>query len=319
MYNICILDTKTLADDIDLSCLEKLGKLTSYETSTEEEVADRIKEQDIVITNKVNLNEGNLKNADKLKLICITATGTNNVDLNYAKSKNIGVTNVAGYSTDSVVQHTFAMLFYLLEELKYYDEYVKSKEYCKSEIFTHLKGSFWEVKEKTWGIIGLGSIGKSVANIARAFGCKVIYYSTSGKNLNSEFENVELSELLKKSDIVSIHAPLNEKTKNLITYKEISAMKKNAILLNLGRGTIVNEADLARAIDEDLIRGAGLDVLEHEPIKENNPLLSVQKSHKLLITPHIAWASEEARKRLVNEVHLNIEGFINGEERNRVC
>ncbi|MDP4144773.1 MAG: D-2-hydroxyacid dehydrogenase [Bacillota bacterium] len=317
MYKICILDAVTLGD-IDLTGLNKFGQVTIHKTTKPEDVEIRIKDQDIILTNKVVLNEGNLNGADNLKLICVMATGTNNIDLAYASKKNIAVTNVAGYSTESVVQHTFALLFYLLEKLSYYDNYVKNGKYSKSEIFTHLEKPYNEVKGKVWGIIGLGAIGKAVALIARAFGCKVIYYSTSGNNSSSEFERVDLEELLTKSDIVSIHAPLNAVTKNLIDYKRITRMKKNAILLNLGRGGIVNEQDLARALNEERIAGAGLDVLEKEPIDENNELMHIKDSGRLIITPHIAWASVEARERLVGEIILNIEAFLNGEKRNRV-
>ncbi len=316
--NICILDAKTLGDDVDLSIFNKFGNVAVYKTTAPDETLERVKDMDIVISNKVLMNEKSLANADRLKLICIAATGTNNVDLEYTKSRGIAVTNVSGYSTNSVVQHTFAMLFYLLEQLSYYDSFVKSGEYAKNDIFTNISRPFWEIKGKTWGIIGLGTIGKAVASIASTFGCKVIYYSTSGRNNSPDYPQVELDELLKTSDIVSIHAPLNDKTRNLITYEKLKLMKNTGILLNLGRGFIVNEAGLARALDEGLILGAALDVLENEPIKENNPLLKIKNPDRLLITPHIAWASVEARKKLVYEIYLNIEAFLKGEARNRV-
>ncbi|WP_027622698.1 D-2-hydroxyacid dehydrogenase [Acetivibrio clariflavus] len=318
MAKICILDAKTLGNDADLSGLSKLGEVTVYDITKPDEVADRIREQEIVITNKVVLNESNMKDASNLKLICVAATGTNNIDLEYAKTRSIAVSNVAGYSTSSVLQHTFAMLFYLMEDLRYYDEYVKSMSYSKSDIFTHLDKPFEELGGKTWGIIGLGAIGSSVASLAKTFGCRVVYYSTTGKNNNLQYERVELDELLKQSDIVSIHAPLNDKTRNLIDYKRLQTMKKSAILLNLGRGGIVNELDLAKALDDDLIRGAALDVLEIEPVNPDNLLLNLKNPDKLLITPHIAWASVQARKRLINELELNIKAFLNNEYRNRV-
>ncbi len=318
MVKLCILDAKTLGSDADLSGIARFGELTKYDTTKPDEVVDRIKNQNIIITNKVVLNESNLKLAQELKLICVAATGTNNIDLAYAKSRGIAVTNVAGYSTQSVVQHTYALLFYLLESLKYYDDYVKSMEYSKSDIFTHLNKPFVELYGKTWGIIGLGTIGSSVAAVARSFGCRVVYYSTTGKNNSNEYERVEIDKLLKESDIISIHAPLNDRTKNLIDYKCLMLMKKSAILLNLGRGGIVNENDLATALDEELIKGAALDVLESEPVRASNPLLSIKKPDKLLITPHIAWASVEARRRLINELELNIKAFLSNEIRNRV-
>ncbi|HHV98343.1 MAG TPA: D-2-hydroxyacid dehydrogenase [Clostridiaceae bacterium] len=319
MLKICLLDSKTLGNDVDLTVFNKLGEFTIYETTKPEEVIERIKDQNIVITNKVILNESNLKHAPDIKLICITATGTNNIDLEYARSRNIAVTNVAGYSTMSVTQHTFAMLFYLMGYLGYYDNYVKSGEYSKNDIFTNLDKPFWELSGKTWGIIGLGTIGRSVAAVATAFGCRVVYYSTSGKNNNADYERLELDQLLSESDIVSIHAPLNESTRNLIDYRRIGKMKKHAVLLNLGRGGIVNEEDLARALDEGIIAGAALDVLGKEPVESDNPLLKIKQKDRLFITPHIAWASLEARKRLVNEVVLNIEAYLKNESRNRVC
>jgi len=315
---ICILDAKTLGDDLEFSELDQLGSLYVYPVTPPEKVVERIKGCDAVITNKVVLNAGNLASAPTVRLICVAATGTNNIDLEYARQQKIMVCNVAGYSTPSVVQHTFAMLFYLLETTAYYDQYVKSDQYAGNDIFTHLGRPFWEIEGKTWGIIGLGTIGKSVAKTAQSFGCRVIYYSTSGKNINNNYERVDLAELLQRSDIISIHAPLNQDTMNLLDYERIKLMKPHAILLNLGRGGIVNEEDLARALNENLIGAAGLDVLEKEPINKDNPLLKIKNPEKLLITPHIAWASQEARRRLVHEIALNIQGFLQGAPRNVV-
>lgn len=319
MLKLCILDAKTLGNDMDLSVFEKFGELTVHQLTAPDEVVERIRDKNIIITNKVLLTESNLSKAPELKLICISATGTNNIDLDYARAKGIAVANVAGYSTHSVAQHTFAMLFYLLEHLRFYDEYVKSGEYVKSEIFTYLDRAYMELQGKTWGIIGLGTIGKTVARIAEAFGCKVVYYSTSGKNDNADYQRLELEELLRTADIVSIHAPLNPRTQNLINSNMLALMKKHAILLNLGRGGIVNEKDLAEALDRNIIGGAALDVLEKEPMAPDNPLLKAANSHKLIITPHIAWASVEARSRLIQEIVSNIEAFLGGESRNRVC
>lgn len=315
---IAILDAKTLGDDIDLSVFEQFGDVEIYPTTFPNELYERIKDADIIVTNKVIIDKDAMDMAKNLKLICVAATGTNNVDILYAKEKGIAVTNVAGYSTESVVQTTFGMLFYLLEHLRYYDDYVKLSNYSKSDIFTHLGKPFWEIYGKRWGIIGLGTIGRRVAEVAESFGCDVIYYSTSGIERKEKYPKYPLDELLKTSDIVSIHAPLNEKTKNLITINELKMMKKNAILLNLGRGGIVNEKDLAEALDLDIIGAAGLDVLEKEPIDPENPLLKIKNKEKLLITPHIAWTSIEARKRLVSEIVENIRAFLNGVERNRV-
>lgn len=313
---IVITDSLTLGEDIDFSIFNKLGDVSIYKTSTPEETSSRLAEADIAITCKVTMNEQTLKNAPNLKMIAVAATGYNNVDLDYTRKNNIIVANVAGYSTNSVVQHTFALLFYILEKLNYYDNYVKNGEYVKSPVFTNFDKVFMEIHNKTWGIIGLGKIGRNVADIANAFGCKVIYYSTSGKNQNGTYEQVTFEQLLTQSDIISIHAPLNSATENLMNYQAFTKMKKTAILLNLGRGPIVNDADLARALQENLIDGAGLDVISKEPMDENNPLLAIKDSCKLIITPHNAWATYEARSRLLNEIYKNITSFLKGERRN---
>ena len=317
MKKIVILDAKTMGE-FNFNKLSEIGELETYELSSYEEAKDRIKDANIVITNKVVLNEGTLKDAKNLELICEMATGYNNIDIEYAKSRNIAVTNVAGYSTNTVVQHTFAMLFNIYNKLAYYDNYVKSGEYTKSDIFTHLDKSIVDLEGKTWGIIGLGQIGKKVANLAKVFGAEVIYYSTSGRNSDSEFTRVEFEELLEKSDVISIHAPLNENTKGLMNYEAFKKMKNSAVLLNLGRGPIVVESDLAKAIDEDLIGAAALDVFEYEPMHADNALLKVEKKDKLLLTPHVAWASLEARTRLFEDMMENIRAFYRGEMRNRI-
>lgn len=317
MKNIVLLDAKTMGN-FDFSKLDEIGKLTSYKLSSYEEVKERIKDAHIIITNKVVLDQGNLKDAKNLELICEMATGYNNIDVEYAKSRNIAVTNVAGYSTNTVAQHTFAMLFNITNKLGYYDNYVKSGQYAKSDIFTHLDRNIMDIEGKTFGIVGLGQIGRRVALLAEAFGANIVYYSTSGKNSSSDYKRVELDELLEKSDIISIHAPLNENTKGLMNYENFKKMKKSAIVINMGRGPIIVEEDLARAIDEDLIAGAGLDVFEAEPICEDNILLKVKNKEKLVLTPHIAWASLEARTRLFEEIIENIKAFYKGEMRNRL-
>lgn len=321
MAKILILDGSTLGSDIDMSELEKIGEVISYETSSRSEAISRIKEHDpdVIINNKVVLDEEVLSCAKSLKMIAETATGYNNIDIKYAKAHGIRVANVAGYSTNSVVQHTFALAFYVLEKLNYYDNYVKSGEYAKCPIFTHFTEVFPEIYGKTWGIVGLGTIGRSVAKVADAFGCKVVTYSASGHKYDSKYEQLEWEEFLKKSDIISIHAPLNEYTNNLFNYDAFSKMKESAVLINVGRGPIINDADLCRALNEGIIAGAGLDVIGEEPISADNPLCSVKDSRKLIITPHIAWATYEARVRLVHEVAENIKAFLNGEERNVVA
>ncbi len=313
---IVFMERDTLGSDVSLSRFDELGEVVCYAKSEPEENAKRAEDADILIVNKIPINEGLLKHANHLKLVCLTATGTNNVDFAYTNARGIPVANVKGYSTDSVVQHTFAMLFYLYEKLAFYDEFVKSGEYARSDIFSRFDAPFRELSGKTWGIIGLGAIGRRVADIAKAFGCKICYYSTSGKNIQPEYHPVSLEELLVGSDIVSIHAPLTTETNGLLGREQLERMKDDAILLNLGRGPIVVEADLADALERGKIAGAGLDVLSVEPMRADNPLLRIQDSKRLLITPHIAWATIEARQRCSDEVCENIKAVLRGEERN---
>lgn len=308
---IVFLDASTLGEVKALEKIEALGKYTVYATTKPEQRIERIKGHNIVITNKVLIDREVMEACPEIELICISATGINNIDLVCAEEKNIPVKNVAGYSTDSVAQVTFSMLLHLLTHTPYFDKFVKSGEYAKSPIFTNHGRSFWEIKDKQFGIIGLGTIGKQVAKIAGAFGARVVYYSTSGKNNNNSYPSLSLEELLSSSEIISIHCPLNDDTLNLISYNQLKLMKPEAILLNAGRGKIVNETDLARALNENIIAGAGLDVLENEPINADNPLLRINEPEKLIITPHIGWVSQEARETLVMGIYNNIVSWIN--------
>ncbi len=307
--NIIFLDAKTIGGVDNLNQINELGEFIVYPDTSRQELGERVKDADIIITNKVFIDRDTIDAAPKLKLICVAATGVNNVDVEYAAKKNIPVKNVEGYSTNSVAQSTFAMILYLLHQPDYYNEYVFSGAYARSSLFTHYGKSFWELSNKRFGIIGLGTIGRKVAQIAGAFGCEVVYYSTSGKNTGQPYTRLSLEELLNTSDIVSIHAPLNEHTKHLISYKQLSMMQSHALLINTGRGGIVVEEDLARAIDEDIIGGAAIDVLVNEPINADNPLPRVKNKDKLFIAPHIAWTSIEARKLLVDKLYRNIAGF----------
>lgn len=307
---IVFLDVKTIGEDIDLSGYEALGEVVKYDFSTPEQARERTKDADVIILNKVEINEKSIGEAKNLKLVCVTATGTNNLDKEYLASRDIEWRNVAGYSTETVAQHTFALLFYLLEKLSYYDDYVKSEKYVGDVSFTHFAHVFHEINGKTWGIIGLGNIGRRVADIAKMFGCRVVYYSTSGKNNQPDYERVELDTLLKESDIVSVHAPLTEDTLNLMNREAFEKMKSTAIFLNLGRGPIVVEEDLAEALNNGEIAAAGLDVLAVEPMSSENPLKNIKDSEKILITPHIAWASVEARTRLMEIILGQIKEFM---------
>ena len=307
---LVFLDTKTIGEDIDLSAYDALGEVVKYGFSTLEEIPERVKDADVLIVNKIAINEQTIGTAKNLKLVCVTATGTNNLDKEYLKKRGIAWRNVAGYSTESVTQHTFALLFYLLEKIRYYDDYVKDEKYINDTVFTHFAEHFNEVNGKTWGIIGLGTIGRRVADIAKAFGARVIYYSASGSPAQEGYEQVDFETLLATSDIVSVHAPLNEYTKDLMDREAFAKMKKTAIFLNLGRGPIVVEQDLYEALETGEIAAAGLDVLCEEPMSETNPLAKIKDSKKLIITPHIAWASVEARNRLMQIIAGQIREFL---------
>lgn len=307
---LVFLDTKTIGEDIDLSAYDALGEVVKYGFSTLEEIPERVKDADVLIVNKIAINEQTIGNAKNLKLVCVTATGTNNLDKEYLKKRGIAWRNVAGYSTESVTQHTFALLFYLLEKIRYYDDYVKDEKYINDTVFTHFAEHFNEVNGKTWGIIGLGTIGRRVADIAKAFRARVIYYSASGSPAQEGYEQVDFETLLTTSDIVSVHAPLNEYTKDLMDREAFAKMKKTAIFLNLGRGPIVVEQDLYEALETGEIAAAGLDVLCEEPMSETNPLAKIKDSKKLIITPHIAWASVEARNRLMQIIAGQIREFL---------
>jgi lactate dehydrogenase-like 2-hydroxyacid dehydrogenase len=312
MDKIVFLDSETIGKVDNMKLLSKQGKLEIYESTSAELVVERCEGKEIVIVNKVEMTADVMKQLPELKLICVAATGINNVDLNYAENNGIEVKNVTGYSTDSVAQNAFTMLLYLVNKPSYYDSYVKSGAYSRSDSFTHHSEPFWELKGKRLGIIGLGTIGRQVARIAESFGMEVVFYSTTGRNNHISYKRFELDDLLKSSDVVSIHAPLNNTTRNLITYEKIKLMRPCAILLNLGRGGIINETDLAKALNDNLIGAAGIDVMENEPINHDNPLLKLYDKEKILITPHMAWASKESRELLVEKIARNIDLFQKG-------
>ncbi len=307
---LVFLDRKTVGEVPNINLLEEFGKVTYYMTTSPEQTLARIEDADIVITNKVLMDRTAIMHAKNLKLICVAATGTNNVDKVAASERGIAVKNAEDYSSNSVAQGTFALLLHLLCNIPYYDKYVKLGGYSQSDIFTHFDMPFRELAGKRFGIIGLGNIGRRVAKIAEAFGAEVVYYSASGRNNQPGYVRLDLEELLKTSDIVSIHAPLNEHTSNLLYYDRLRLMKRSAILINVGRGGIVHEGDLARAIDEEIISGAGIDVFQKEPIDANNPLLHVTNKHKLALTPHVTWASIESRSCLMTRVRDNIYEFL---------
>lgn len=315
---IAVLERNSVGTDIDVTCYEDFGEVVYFGNTVEADATEHIGDADIVIANKAPMNESTLKNCPNVKLICEFATGFDNVDLEYCKSRNIKVANVVDYSTAAVAQHTFALALYVLEKLSFYDNYVKSGAYENQDRFSNFDEAYTELEGKTWGIVGMGNIGRKVAKIAEAFGCKVIFYSASGNSTCTEYERVDFDTLCKESDFLSIHCPLSEKTRNLIDLNALKKMKKSAILINVARGPVVNDNDLYTALTENIIAGAGLDVLGKEPIAKDNPLGKIQDSKKLLITPHMAWASTESRERVVSEVYKNIQAFLDGKDRNVV-
>lgn len=306
---IVFLDAKTLGDDISLEQFEKYGEVITYPSTKPELTLQRVQGASIIVTNKVVIDKDIIDNSD-IKLICIAATGMNNIDLEYAETKQIPVKNVAGYSTASVAQLTFALALEFIQKTNYYNTYGQNGGWENSDIFTNLDKPFYELDGKKWGIVGLGNIGQSVAKIATAFGCEVQYFSTSGKNNNSQYSQVSLEELLKTSDIVTIHSPLNDTTNNLINNTNINMLKDGSIVLNLGRGGIVNENDISDAINKSQDVYYGTDVVTKEPIAKESPLLKIEDKNRIMITPHIAWASKEARVRLLNGIEDNIKQFV---------
>ncbi|MCD7725252.1 MAG: D-2-hydroxyacid dehydrogenase [Clostridiales bacterium] len=315
---LVVLERDSVGTDIDVSCYEQFGEVTCYSNTVTENAAQRVKDADIIIANKVRLNESTLKDASNVKLICQFATGFDNVDLEYCKSRGIKVTNVVNYCTSSVAQHTILLALALTEKLAYYDQYVKSGAYSAQERFSHLDRAFDELEGKVWGIVGMGTIGRRVASLAEAFGCKVIFYSASGNSTCTDYERVELDALLRKSDILSLHCPLSDRTRNLINKDALAKMKKTAVLINVARGPVVNTQDLYEALMEERIAAAGLDVLEKEPMAKEDPLARIKDSNRLIVTPHMSWTSRESRIRLVEEVAKNIEAFLAGQDRNLV-
>ncbi|MCD8046906.1 MAG: D-2-hydroxyacid dehydrogenase [Clostridiales bacterium] len=308
--NIVFLDADSIGADIDLSGFSALGKVIRYGYTHSSEMPERVRGADVIIVNKMEVNERTVGEAPHLKLVCVTATGTNNLDMAFLDARGIAWRNVAGYSTENVAQHTFALLFYLLEKMSYYDEYVKSGKYVADDCFSHFSNVFHELNGRTWGIIGLGNIGRRVADIAKAFGCDVIYYSTSGSAPQEGYNQVDWDTLLTTADIVSVHAPLNENTQDLMNAAAFHRMKDTAVFINVGRGPIVVEEDLADALERGEIAAAGLDVLRQEPMREDNPLRRITDSTRLVITPHIAWASVEARTRLMGIVLEQVRDFF---------
>lgn len=316
---IVLLERNSAGTDVPVDCFTELGEVNIYpNTVTIAEVAERAKEADIIVCNKAPMREESLKDCPNVKLICELATGFDNCDLAYCKSRGIQVRNVVDYSTDMVAQHTFTLALALSQKLPYYDNYVKSGAYAAQDRFSNFDLPFYELAGKTWGIVGMGNIGRRVAKIATAFGCKVIFHSITGKSTCTDYPRVDKDTLLAESDFLSLHCPLSDLSRNFIDRDALAKMKKTAILINVARGPVVNNHDLHEALKAGEIQAAGLDVIEKEPITAENPLSQMMDSNQLIITPHLAWASVEARTRCVQGVYENIRTFQQGVSQNIV-
>ncbi|WP_029233548.1 NAD(P)-dependent oxidoreductase [Butyrivibrio sp. VCB2006] len=316
---IVAADIDSVGTDIDYSLFNDLGDVTYYDDKiTEGNARERLAGAEVLMINKSVITDKLLDDAPDLKLICEFATGFDNANIPACNRHGVKVANVVNYSTASVAQHTFALLFYLVESMRHYDEFVKSGDYANQPHFCCLDIPFHELDGMTYGIVGMGNIGRKVAQIATAFGAKVIFYSASGNSTCTDYERVEFDELLRRSDVISLHCPLSDRTRNLFDAKAFDKMKETAILINVARGAVVSEKDLADALINNKIKAAGLDVLSPEPMAKDSPLLAIQDSTKLMVTPHLAWASTEARNRCLEEVKKNVQAYQRGEARNIV-
>lgn len=312
---IVLLDYGSLGPQIDLTPIEHAGELTAYEKTAEDQLSEQIREAEVVITNKMKLNRHTLAEAEKLKLICITATGFDNVDIPYCRERNIAVCNVPGYSTDSVAQLTLAMALALSTHLMAYRDHVHSGYYSRSGSPNLLSPVWNELSGRTWGIVGCGNIGRKVAAVASALGCRVLVYR---RKPDPDYESADLDTLLRQSDVVSVHLPLNDETRGIISREKIALMKKNAILVNVARGAVADEAALADAIEAEAIGGLGVDVYSVEPLPEAHPYHRIMDRENVIFTPHCAWGAQEARNRCIRNVAENIGAFERGERQNRV-
>lgn len=308
---IVVLEGNAAGQGVSWDVLQQYGELTVYPGLSQAEVREKIRDADVIVPNKLVIDASVLEGS-RVRLVCEAATGYNNIDIDYCRAHGIRVTNVRNYSTDSVAQHTLALVLAVSERLAYYDRYVKDGSYAAGTAFSHVAHNFHELSGKTFGIVGLGNIGRRVAELATAFGCRVIYYSASGQTYDVPYTRVSFDELLTDSDILTVHCPLTEQTRHLFTYEAFVKMKPEAVFVNVARGPVVCEADLARAIAEEQIAGAGLDVFEREPMPEDSPLLSVGKQDHLVMVPHIGWGAIEARQRLIADIAHSLSCYKNG-------
>lgn len=315
ILNIVILDSATLGSDIDLSPIYAKGQVTEYRSTPDTEVAERIKNTDVIVVNKIKLGEHNMKDADSLKLICVTATGYDNIDTAYCKSRGISLYNVPAYSTASVAQITMAMALSLVSHLSEYRDFVNSGEYSASGVANRLTPVYHELSSMTWGVVGGGSIGSEVAKIASAFGCKILICR---RKPDKRYECCDMDTLCEKSDIISLHVPLSDETRGMISKERIEKMKNNAILINVARGAVVDEAAVAEAIECGKLGGIGIDVFSKEPFPEDHPYNRLLSKSNVILTPHMAWGSYEARNRCIEVIAKNISSFENNGITNKI-
>ena len=317
--HLIFLDATTVdLGDLSLSSLKKQGRYQSFDLLPDSQITRKAQTAEILITNKCVLDRKKILTMPKLKLICVAATGVNNVDLKTCEEQKIAVCNVAGYSTQTVAEHALLFLLALAHRLEEHNTISKNGQWSRSPHFSFLDYPFCDLNGKTLGLVGYGTIGKKVAELAKAFGMNVIVAKIPGRKYESRNKRIPLKSVLKQSDYISLHTSLHSNTFHLIGKKELALMKRNACLINLARGPVVNEKELVTALAKNKIRAYASDVMEQEPPSTRNPLLSRKLAHKVLLTPHIAWASRESRQRLVNEIGLNIEAFLKGKKRNRV-
>ena len=315
MLNICVLDAATLGEDLDLTLLSRVGQVRIFATTDPEEVAERLVDCDIVLINKIKLGASNLKWATRLKLICVAATGYDNIDVAYCRAHGIGVANVVGYSTNNVAQLTVAMALSLITHLPSYNRITADGSYTRGGVANCLTPAYHEIAGKTWGVAGYGNIGGAVGRIAEAMGCRVLAYKRTPVQ---GVECVDLETLCRESDILSIHLPLNDETRGIFNAAHVAMLKPGAIVINVARGAVTDEKALAEALESGRIGGLGVDVYSTEPFPVEHPFYRLRNRDNVCLTPHMAWGSIEARRRCLEEIVLNMEAFLRGERRNRL-
>ena len=312
---IVVLDRSSLGVDTPLEGLNKFGEVVVYDATSPDEILSRVHDADVLVLNKVKITEQVIESAKNLKLICIFATGFDNVDVVAAKNHGVGVCNVPGYSTDSVALFTVANVLALYTNLREYNDFVVTGEYSRSGVPNRLVPVYHEIKGKTWGIIGLGNIGRAVAKVAEALGARVI---ANKRTPVDDYECVDIDILCRESDIITIHCPLNSESRGIINSERIALMKKDVVIVNEARGAVVNEYDIAEAVKKGMIGAFGSDVYSTEPFADDHPFYEIKENYNVLLTPHAAWGAYESRLRCINIICDNISSYINGERLNRV-